>query len=160
DADGFLDSELSSGEKLREERIVWLCGMPEIRMHRSSRVAALLRQHRRDDDTWRQYLQYVCRGGDVFHGRELVDLFLSLIRDGTLDGTSPGFAVNDNWWSTLYSMGDEAPALAAEAIAAWLDRRIEAWDQTHPAPITGDQEPECDETEDEGDDIEESESVT
>lgn len=160
DAAGFLDSCLSSGESQKEERIVWLCGMPEIRIQRSSRVASLMRQHRRDDDAWRKYLQYVCRTGDVFHSREMFDLFLSLIRDGSLDGTRPGFAVNDNWWSTLYSLGEEAPAMAAEAIAVWLDRKIESWDQTHPVPTVRAQEPAGRESEDDGADIEESESAT
>lgn len=155
DAAGFLESGLSSGEKQKEERIVWLCAMPEILKYRSARVAALLRQHRRDDDAWRQCLQYVCRTGDVFRSRELFDLFLSLIRDGTLDGTRPGFAVNDNWWSTLHSMGDKAPAMAAEAIAVWLDRKLQLWDQMHSAPTLDGQQSQSGEVDEKEDDIEE-----
>lgn len=126
-AAGFLSAELSSVDAKREERIIWLCGMPEIMERRSAQVAALLIKQRRDDEAWRKYLQYVCRTGNTFHSREMFDLFLSLIRDGTLDGTRPAFAVNDNWWSTLYSVAHKAPALACEAIAAWFDRKLSIW---------------------------------
>src|SRR4051794_26954911 len=98
--------------------------MPHTLKPPSPPVAPLLSKHRRDDEAWRRYLQYVCRTGDVFHSRKMFDLFLSLIRDGSLDGTRPRFAVNDNWWSTLYLMGEKVPAMAAEAIAAWLDRKL------------------------------------
>lgn len=160
DAAGFLESELSSAEKQKEERIIRLCAGPKILEHRSDRVAALLLKYWRNDETWRNYVRFICRTGDVFHSREMFDLFLSLIRDGILDGARPGFAVNDNWWSILYSMADKAPAMAAEAITAWLDRKLEVWNQAHPAPTPAGQELERREGEDEGDDIAEFESAT
>jgi hypothetical protein len=132
DAAGFLDSELSSNDTQKEERMIWFGAMPEIMEKRSARVAALLVKHRRDDETWRRYLQYICRNGHVFHSPEMFDLFLSLIRDGTLDGTRPGFAVNDDWWSGLYSMSEKAPAMTARTIAVWFDRKLETWNQAHP----------------------------
>jgi len=126
-AAGFLSAAFASADAKKEERIIWMCGMPEIMEKRSAQVAALLVKHRRNDEAWRKYVQYVCRTGSTFHSREMFDLFLSLIRDGTLDGTRPGFAVNDNWWSTLYSVADKAPELASEAIAAWFDRKVTIW---------------------------------
>jgi hypothetical protein len=120
---GFFDAALSNGETKREQAI-WLCAMPEILQKRPAQVATLLVKYRRDDEAWRKYLQYICRTGNIFHSREIFDLFLSLVRDGTLDGTRPGFAVNDNWWSGLYSVADKKPALGSEAIAAWFDRKL------------------------------------
>ena len=58
----------------------------------------------------------------VYHGREMFDLFLSLIDEGVLDGLRPGFAVNDNWWSVLYSMAQSRPELVCETIGHWFDR--------------------------------------
>ncbi|MCB1739435.1 MAG: hypothetical protein KDK91_03640 [Gammaproteobacteria bacterium] len=144
DRAGFLESGLASSEEQLEQRVVWLCTMPGILQHRSARVAALLREHRRSDDTWRRYLQFVCQTGEVFHSREMFDLFLSLIRDGNLDGVRP-------WWNTLYSASDKAPDMAAEAIAAWLDRKLMLWDQTHSKPRTDDQQPERRAADDGGD---------
>lgn len=157
---GFLESGLSSRGSQRGERVVWLCAMPEVLKHRSTRVAALLRQYRCNDEAWTHYLRYICRGGDVFHSREIFNLFLSLIRDGTLDDTRPGVAVNDNWWSTLYSMCDKAPTMAAEAIAAWVDRKLQVWQPTHAAPIPSGLGTECRESEVRRTNIRESESRT
>ncbi len=127
DAAEFLDSGLSSGEKPKEERIAWLCAMPEILKNRSARVASLMRKHRRDDEVWRGYLRHICQTGDVFHSREMFELFLSLIRDGTMDGKDPDDALSDGLRGMLYTMSGEASAMAVEAIAAWVDRRRELW---------------------------------
>lgn len=127
DAAGFFDQSLSSGDEQEESRAILLLAEPAILESRSARVAELLIVHRRSGDAWYRYLQQVCRNGRLFYSREMFDLFLSLINDGTLDGARPEFALNDNWWSTLYSAAEEAPAMACEAIAAWLDRKLVTW---------------------------------
>jgi hypothetical protein len=78
-------------------------------------------------DRWTGYLRRVFRSGQAYHSREMFDLFLTLIDDGTLDGVRPGFAMNDDWWTVLYSVAKERPDLASEAIGHWLDRAVETW---------------------------------
>ena len=56
------------------------------------------------------------------HSREMMDFFLELVDAGTLDGAR-GFAMNDDWWSILYTMSTEKPDYCAEAIGHWLDRQ-------------------------------------
>jgi len=138
DSAKFFDVSLSSTDGVRDERAVWLCGMPQILEKRSSRVAELLKRYRNREGNWPRYLQYICRSGNAYHGREMFDLFLSLISDGTLDGTRPGFAVNDSWWSGFYSMAEKAPALASEAVAVWFDRRLELWREERARLISDD----------------------
>jgi hypothetical protein len=127
DSAGFFDAALSSGDETREQEAVWMLGLHETLEKRSARVAALLSTHRKPDERWNRYLRHVCRMGDVFHSREMFDFFLSLIGDGTLDGVRPGFAVNDDWWSVLYTIGQKRPDLACEAIGRWFDRAIATW---------------------------------
>jgi hypothetical protein len=130
DVAGFFDRALSSGEKAREEEAIWLLERHEVLKSRSARIAELLRTHRKDSDLWRQYLRYMCRHGEVFHSRQMFDLFLQLIDDGTLDGLRPAFAVNDSWWMTLYAMAENKPELACEAIGRWFDRVVALWRQS------------------------------
>jgi hypothetical protein len=127
DSTGYFDEALSSGESRREEEAVWMLSFPAVLKERSARVAALLRTHRAPGEPWDSYLRYVCRNGEVYHGREMFDLFLSLIDEGVLDGLRPGFAVNDNWWSVLYSMAKRCPEMACETIGHWFDRAILLW---------------------------------
>jgi hypothetical protein len=129
DGTGFWDAALSSGESARMEEAIWFLGHHQTLESRSARVAALLQDHREAGDFWKQYLRYVCRGGDTYHSREMLDLFLSLIADGTLDDFRPGFAVNDDWWSVLYPMSEKKPEFACEAIARWLDRTVAIWNR-------------------------------
>jgi hypothetical protein len=127
DRAGFFESTLACGDSTREQEAVWILALPSIMEERSTRISELLRKHRRPNDTWNQYLRFVCRTGNVFHSREMFDLFLSLIDDGTLDEARPGFAQNDDWWSLLYSMADKRPDLACEAIGHWFDRVLSRW---------------------------------
>lgn len=127
DASGFFDAALSSSGVTQADEAIWMLGFHTILEARSNRVAALLRKHRKAGEPWNQYLRHVCRSGDVYHSREMFDLFLSLIDDGTLDGVRPGFAVNDNWWTVLYSMTEKRPDLACEAIGHWFDRALDQW---------------------------------
>src|SRR6185436_19591305 len=127
DCTGYFDEALSSGESRREEEAVWMLSFPALLKERSGRVAALMRAHRTPGEPWNSYLRHVCRNGEVYHGREMFDLFLSLIDEGVLDGLRPGFAVNDNWWSVLYSMAQSRPAMACETIGHWFDRAVLSW---------------------------------
>jgi hypothetical protein len=127
DKAGFFDAALSSGEGKREEEAVLMLALPPILEARSVRVSQLLVKYRKVGEPWPLYLRHVCRTGNVFHSREMFDLFLSLIDDGTLDGARPGFAVNDDWWSLLYSMSEKRPDLTCEAVGHWLGRRISRW---------------------------------
>lgn len=126
-AANFFDAALSSGDELREREAVWMLGLHSILESRSHKVAELLRKYKQPGEKWRQFLRYVCRTGAVFHTREMFDLFLSLVDDGTLDGARPGVAENDDWWSLLYSMAEKCPELTCEAIAHWFDRTLNRW---------------------------------
>ena len=127
DSTGYFDAALSSGESRREDEAVWMLSFPALLKERSGRVAALLRAHRAPGEPCNSYLRDVCKNGEVYHGREMFDLFLSLIEEGILDGFRPGFAVNDNWWSVLYSMAQDRPELACETIGHWFDRTVLSW---------------------------------
>ena len=140
DASNFFQDALTSGDMAREQEAVRLLGWHDLLRARPSRIAALLRQYRRPTDEWNQYLRYVCRHGDAFHSREVFDLFLSLIEDGTLDDARPGIASNDSWWSMLYSLANDRPDLASEAIARWLDRALATWKLARDKMTVADEE--------------------
>ncbi len=127
DEAGFFDAALSSGDEQKEREAIWLMGIRGILEERSRRVSKLFRKHEKPGVPWRQYLRLIVRSGDVFHSREMFDLFLSHIDDGSLDGARPGVAVNDNWWSLLYGLTEKRPDLACEAIAHWFDRHMAIW---------------------------------
>ncbi|MBK7780585.1 MAG: ATP-binding protein [Ardenticatenia bacterium] len=106
---------------------VWLMTRPEIMRNRSSRVAQLLADHSDSTEPWKQRLRAIMTKCEVYHSRDMMDLFLRLIDDGSLDGARPEFAVNDDWWSVLHSMARDQPDMAAEAIAHWIDRQLQLW---------------------------------
>ncbi len=130
DTSQFFDEALSATDEARANEVIWIFGRPDTLDGRSARVAALLAQHRKATETWRNYLRHVCRGGGVYHSQAMFDLFIDLIDDGTLDGVRPGFAVNDDWWMVLYSMSKDKPEYACKAIGHWFDRVVVLWDHS------------------------------
>lgn len=127
DADGFFDAALSSGDAVREEEAVWILSLPNIVEVRSERITELLCRYRAPNERWNVYLRHVCRFGHVYQSPKIFAFFLSLIDDGTLDDVRPGVAMNDNWWTVLFSVADKRPDLACEAIGHWFDRVLAQW---------------------------------
>jgi hypothetical protein len=127
DSEELFDTALSAESAQRQEEVVWMLSSSELLKERSGRIAALLRLYRKPGNPWNQYLRFVCRNGQVFYSREMFEFFLALINDGTLDDLRPGFAVNDDWWSVLYSVAHEQPELACQVIGHWFDRTIIRW---------------------------------
>ena len=127
---GFYETALAHADEVRADEAIRMLGLHPITGTRSARVAAILQKNRKPGQKWSDYLRFICRYGDVYHSREMFNLFLSLIDDGTLDGLRPGFAVNDSWWTGIYSMADKRPDLASEAIGHWLDRVLSLWRTT------------------------------
>ena len=121
---GLWDTWLRLADDAEVNRTIWLLGMPSILAERSEIVAQLLRSFRGRSDEWNNRLTSIVRRGDVYHSPEMEQLVLDLIADGTLDDLRPGFAVNDDWWSTFYVASTAAPSFTVRVLAAWWDRQI------------------------------------
>ncbi len=119
---GVFHTWLKSGQEQDRDRAIFLLRAPAAFKRRSARVAKLLRTLLGRSDTDRLHLRAVMSWGDAFHSREMMDLFLELVDDGTLDDVR-GFGMNADWWLLLYSMSTSCPEYCAEAIGHWLDRQ-------------------------------------
>ena len=120
---GLLDKWLSGADPTERERCVSLLARSAVLEQRGGRIAELLKKHRCDGDDWNRYLRYVCLTGDVHHHRDLFDLFLSLVRDGTLEEAEDN---RRGWWSSLYTMSEDRPDLLAEVVGVWLEDRLKS----------------------------------
>ena len=126
---GVLGGWLTSEREEDRSKALFLLRMPEVLRDRSPSVASLLRTLMGGSEADKQSLLAVMSRGAAYHSREMMDLFLELVRDGTLD-EARGFAMNDDWWSVLYEMSTEKPGYCSEAIGHWLDRQCELAAQT------------------------------
>jgi hypothetical protein len=125
---GFFDMALSSGDDAQEQEAVWMLRFHRTLEERSSRVAEILKMYRSSGGSWPRYLHQIFRTGHGLCNRDMFDLFLSLIDDGTLDDLLFGAApIDRDWWSALYATSKERPDLACEAIGHWFDRVLVTW---------------------------------
>ena len=119
---GMLQDWLTSGCESDRNRAISMLRMPNVLRHRSASAAGLLRTLVGGNEADRQRLLHVLSIDVAHHSREMMDLFLKLVDDGTLD-EARGLAMNGDWWLVLYGMSTEKPDYCAEAIGHWLDRQ-------------------------------------
>lgn len=119
---GVLQDWLTAGRESDRSRALFLVRMPNVLRDRSSAAAGLLRTLQDGSEAGKQSLLALASYGSSHYSREMMNLFLELVDDGTLDALS-GPGVNRDWWSTLYTMSTEKPDYCAEAIGHWLDRQ-------------------------------------
>ena len=122
DRTGVIRSWLASECGDDRDRALYLLRAPKVFEFRSAEAASLLRTLIGGSDADRQRLLAAMSLGDAYHSREMMDLFLDLIDDGTLDGAR-GFGMNGDWWGVLYQMATARPDYCSEAIGHWLDRQ-------------------------------------
>ena len=122
DSLGILHSWLTSGAEEDRDRAVYLLRARKILQFRSAQAAHLFRELVGGSEPDRQRLLVAMSLGDPHHSREMMDLFLALIDDGTLDNAR-GFGANADWWLVSYGMSTARPDYCSEAIGHWLDRQ-------------------------------------
>lgn len=119
---GLWTEWLASSDDSHVDRACWLLTAPSILEERSSSLAELLRPYVATSEAWDKRLRYVMSWGQAHRSREMFQIFLDLIRDGTVDESHGGFG--SEWWMMLYKAPEENPTYAAEAIGCWLERRL------------------------------------
>ena len=122
DSLGILHSWLTSDAEEDRDRAVYLLRARKILQFRSAQAAHLFRELVGGSEPDRQRLLVAMSLGDPHHSREMMDLFLALIDDGTLDNAR-GFGANADWWLVSYGMSTARPDYCSEAIGHWLDRQ-------------------------------------
>ena len=101
-------------------------GVSYLRVHDarfSADVAGLLKPFK-GNAAWRQRLLWFMQFVDLNGSRQMFDLFLDLIEDGTLDEARGMIAVNSTFWNLVYGLADENPERMCEILAAWLRRKL------------------------------------
>ncbi len=121
---GYLDEWTKLGSQSRLQRAYYLCQWPGVFLLRSEIAAYHLRRMADGDSAYRARFASRMTFGDVHHSREMFDVFLEFLRDGTLDGLGGSGGAGD-WWLMLSKMSRENPGFCCEAIGCWLDRQEE-----------------------------------
>ena len=117
DERGLISEWLESGNGFLTEMAVSYVGRHK--RHSGNRVAELLEPFIDKDSEWQRRLFQVMQWPEPGNSRRFFDLFLSLIDNGTLDGTN-----FDIFRTKAYELIKTRPAWVAEVMAHWLRRRL------------------------------------
>lgn len=119
---GTIRKWLEDSDDRVVNRGLWMLWFPQVRERRSDQVAILVTPFRMRSPAWSQRLRGLFRFGHAHQSREMQELFLHLLDDGTFDE-----GVDEerrDIWDSLRDAVEPAPAFAVEAIAHWLDRQV------------------------------------
>ncbi len=91
----------------------------------SKEAASLLAPFKNKSEAWNQRLVWFMQLVNLNGSREMFDLFLELLADGTLDEARGAIAANSTFWNLAYDVSEKNPARVCEIIATWLVRQLE-----------------------------------
>ena len=91
----------------------------------SRQVAALLTPFVGRSETWNKRLVWFMQLVNLSASREMFDLFLQLLADGTLDEARGPIAANSTFWNLVYDLAEKNPARVCEIVGVWLERQLE-----------------------------------
>jgi hypothetical protein len=109
-----------------ESDLVADLGVSYLRAHEarfSADVAELLKPFK-GNVAWRQRLLWFMQFVDLNRSRQMFELFIDLVEDGTLDEARGVVAVNSTFWNLVYDLADKSPERMCEVLTAWLRRQL------------------------------------
>jgi hypothetical protein len=120
DEQAVLQAGLASADEARVDAV--FTALYHARQIRPDRVAELLEPYGGTSEAWRRRFLWLMSAPEQASSRRLFDLFLRLVRDGTLDD---GGAVHSEFWFLADNVAAARPDWACEAVGAYLDRTWE-----------------------------------
>jgi len=103
-------------------------GLSYLRAHEerfSSETAALLAPFVGRSEVWNKRLVWFMQLVNLNASREMFDLFLRLLADGTLDEARGPIAANSTFWNLAYDLAEKNPARCCEIVGTWLGRQLD-----------------------------------
>lgn len=119
---GVIENWLADPNDARVDRVVLL--LASIRQELADRVAELVSPYIRASEQWDLRLRFLMQRRFPSEGRAFLDLFLSLIDEGVLDGITDPVGVNGDFWTLIYSLPERNPGWACEVIGHYFERHF------------------------------------
>ncbi|MDK2984502.1 MAG: hypothetical protein PWQ96_144 [Clostridia bacterium] len=120
---GLVERWLTQDDDLIDQAVWVLRG---IQRQLPNRVAELLEPYvENESEKWKDRLRYIVQWAEFSEGRQFLELFLRLIRMGTIDDVRGPIAINSDFWDLIYDLPKKQPGWACEVIGAYLDRKLE-----------------------------------
>jgi hypothetical protein len=113
---GTWASWLGSDDEPTVNHALWLLSLPPVMKARSAQVAALISPHLDKGGIWQKRFLTLISFGEVYHSREMFDLFVNALRSGWIDVTK-----GQLFWHHFHAMPKDSPRLAAKLLGEYFD---------------------------------------
>lgn len=114
---GTWASWLDSDDEQMVNHAIWLMSVNSVMKARSFQIAALISPHLDKGEIWKDRFLTLIRSGEVYHSREMFDLFVKALQSGWLDEPKDLLV-----WHSFHDMPKLSPSLAAELLGEYFDR--------------------------------------
>ena len=123
DSLGIIENWLRDENEERIDQTVTLLRIMQRQI--PDRVAELAEPFIGVSEAWRNRLNYLVQGAELGIGERFFRLFLRLIREGILDWAKGIGDYERDFWMLIYSLPDQHPDWACEAISYYLNRYLD-----------------------------------
>ncbi len=122
DSLGLIEQWLRDESEERIEQTVRLLSI--MQRQKQARVAELVEPFIGVSEAWRDRLNYLIQRAEIVTERRFFDFFLRLIHAGILDQPRRIINSNHDFWRQIYSLRQQHPDWACEAISCYLNRYL------------------------------------
>ncbi|MEG3888625.1 hypothetical protein QT971_31005, partial [Microcoleus sp. herbarium19] len=122
DSLGLIEQWLRDESEERIEQTVTLLSIMQRQI--PAQVAELAEPFIGVSEAWRDRLNYLIQRAEIVTERRFFDFFLRLIHAGILDQPRGRIASNRDFWRQIYSLPQQRPDWACEAISCYLNRYL------------------------------------
>jgi hypothetical protein len=122
DSLGLIEQWLRDENDERIEQTVILLSIMQRQI--PARVAELAEPFIGVSEAWRDRLNYLIQRAELVTERRFFDFFLRLIHEGILDQPRGRIDSNRDFWMQIYSLPQQRPDWACEAISCYLNRYL------------------------------------
>lgn len=119
---GLIEQWLRNESEERIEQTVTLLSI--MQRQKPARVAELVEPFIGVSEAWRDRLNYLIQRAEIVTERRFFDFFLRLIHAGILDQPRRIINSNHDFWRQIYSLRQQRPDWACEAISCYLNRYL------------------------------------
>lgn len=123
DSLGIIEQWLRDESEERIDQTVMLLSIMQRQI--PDRVAELVEPYVGASEAWRNRLNYLVQRAELGKGYRFFKLFLRLINEGILDRTEGNMDYSRDFWRQIYSLPQQHPDWACEAIGCYLNRCLD-----------------------------------
>ncbi len=119
---GYLKKWLASPETIWINAAIWILEASDLHNERSEQIAGLIKSYVGQGGDWTKRLQRIMSWGIAHKSKAMIDLYLTMIRDGSYDDYQSPISGDSDFWTQHHNAEKESPRFLIDVLATWFEK--------------------------------------